>query len=437
MRRAIPAGASVLAFLLFVLLPAGRGSVPAWSADLNARCCDALEERVAELEATTTRSGSSKLSFRIYGQVNRALLMWNDGFDSGNHVVDNHTSSGRFGFVGQTAIGPGLTAGYRFEVDAPFPSSDEVFNGPDGRTGISGAMNHLRLRQSYWNLASNDFGGVSVGFQSPATDDVTLINLGSQMNDAALHYNNSFRIRLDMAKPAIITDLTWGQIAHNVDSLRGNFVRYDTPILRGAFLSAAWNDDVWDVAARYQKESSSFRFAGGIGYMKDAVREFEDVRGSASLIHEPTGLYASVAGGLRNAQHSLPGADDLAYFYYAQLGVSKRWFSHGKTAVYVDHGLYRDYNVGELLSINPDTSLPVVWGTLTDTEVRRWGFGVEQAFDSAALLLYAQAHFYDPKIVGYPCDFISPDVCGGDPKNTTRLPAGAWQGFVVGARVQF
>jgi hypothetical protein len=257
------------------------------------------------------------------------------------------------------------------------------------------------------------------------------------MNDAPVHYNNAFRIRLDLAKPAIVTDLTWGQIAHNVDSLRGNFLRYDTPILKGFVLSTALNEEVWDVALRYQKEANTFRFAGGIGYMKDAEHDFEDVRGSASLIHDPTGLYLSVAAGGRNAAHSLAGAEQPAYFHYAQAGISKPWLSFGKTTLYADYGFYKDFYISEPLSINPDTNLPVVWGTLTRTEVRRWGFGVEQGIDAAATLLYAQAHFYDPKIVGYPCEFPTPDVCGGNPANTTKLPAGAWQGFVLGARIQF
>ncbi len=78
-------------------------------------------------------------------------------------------------------------------------------------------------------------------------------------------------------------------------------------------------------------------------------------------------------------------------------------------------------------------------GTLTDTEVRRFGFGVEQAFDSAGLLVYAQAHFYDPTVIGFPCGPapFPPKGCGGDPKNTTKLPAEPWQGFVIGARIQF
>lgn len=430
MRKAIAAGASALALLFFILLPAGFGSLRAWAAELDAT----LEQRVAELEATAARDGNSKLTLRLYGQINRALLFWNDGFDSNVHGVDNHTSSSRFGLAAQTEIRPGWVAGYRLEIETPFPSSDEVFNGPGGVTGILGT-NSLRIRQSYWDLANKELGRVAVGFQSPASDDITLINLGSQMSDAAVHYNNAFRIRLDMANPAITTNLTWGQIAHNVDSLRGNFIRYDTPILNDFLLSSAWNDAVWDVALRYQNASNSFRVAGGLGYMKDQVREYEDVRGSASVIHDPTGLYASVAGGLRDDNNTV--LREQAYFYYAQLGISRQWFSYGKTTVYADHGLYKNFNVGEFVSIFPDDPNPVVWGTLTETTVRRWGVGVEQAFDAAGLLLYAQGHFYDPTIVGYPCTVVGQLPCGGDPKNTTKLPAERWQGFVVGARIQF
>ncbi|NJO34706.1 MAG: porin [Rhodospirillales bacterium] len=278
-------------FLLLVVLSAGFSSVPAWGGEGAGN----LEARVAELEATAARSGNSKLSFRLYGQINRALLMWKDGFDSNSLVVDNGTSSSRFGFTGRAEIRPGLIAGYRFEVEAPFPSSDDVFNGLGGHTAVHGA-NMLSVRQSYWDLASKDLGRVAVGFQSPATDDITIINLGSQMNDAALHYNNAFRIRLDLASPPITTDLRWGQIAHDVDALRGNFVRYDTPILGGLLASSALNDDVWDVALRYQSGANDFRVAAGVGYMKHTERAFEDVKGSASLIHDPTGLYVSVAG---------------------------------------------------------------------------------------------------------------------------------------------
>jgi hypothetical protein len=431
MRRVGAAGARALASSIVVLALASAAP-PAWALGPGD-----LEERVAELELTTPRGGNRRLVLHLYGQVNRAVLAWDDGFDSGVFAVDNHTSSSRFGLIGQAEIAPRWTAGYRIEIEAAFPSSHEVFNGPDGSNGLAetfGGGAALRVRQSYWDIVSKDLGRFSVGFQSPATDDITLINLGSRMNDAAVHFNNNFSIRLDMAVPFVTTDLKWGQIAHNIDSMRGNFVRYDTPVLQGLMLSTAWNDDVWDVALRYQNGAAGFRFAGGMGYMKDSDLEFEDVRGSASLLHTATGLYLSGAGGWRETDLKVPLNAEAAHFYYAQVGISKQWFGAGKTAFYVDRGVYRNFNVSEILSVVDGNTVP--WGTLVSTEVRRWGFGIEQAIDASGLLLYAQAHFYDPTVMGSACE--GPD-CAYDPiKNpVTRLPAASWNGFVVGARIQF
>ena len=49
---------------------------PVKAADLGGDCCADLEERVAELEATTVRKGNKKVSVTFYGQVNQrhALL---------------------------------------------------------------------------------------------------------------------------------------------------------------------------------------------------------------------------------------------------------------------------------------------------------------------------------------------------------------------------
>ena len=51
----------------------------AQGADLGGDCCGDLEERIAELEATTARKGNRKVSLAIYGQVNEAVLFWDDG----------------------------------------------------------------------------------------------------------------------------------------------------------------------------------------------------------------------------------------------------------------------------------------------------------------------------------------------------------------------
>ena len=215
-------------------------------------------------------------------------------------------------------------------------------------------------------------------------------------------------------------------------------MRYDTPTLQGFLISAAWGeDDIWDVALRYQADSQSFRFAAGIGYYDDREENFKDFKGSASLIHVPTGLYLSGAGGLRDAEASVLSESSVAYFHYLQAGISRRWLPEGKTTLYADYGFYHNFNVGELLQVSP-AGEPVVWGTLSETEVLRWGFGIEQAFDAAGLLLYGQAHHYEAEIIGFPCDNPNaPNGCGGDPSNLQSLPTKPWSAVVVGARIRF
>jgi len=49
------------------------GAAPAGAADLGGGCCADLEERIAELEATTARKGNRKVSLEISGHVNEAV----------------------------------------------------------------------------------------------------------------------------------------------------------------------------------------------------------------------------------------------------------------------------------------------------------------------------------------------------------------------------
>ena len=74
------------------------GGVSAQAADLGGNCCADLEERVAELEATTARKGNRKVSLTIYGQVNQSIMFWDDGHEKNAYVVTNQNSRSRFGF---------------------------------------------------------------------------------------------------------------------------------------------------------------------------------------------------------------------------------------------------------------------------------------------------------------------------------------------------
>jgi hypothetical protein len=424
--------AHIVFFLLAGLI--FPGLAPA--SDLAAGCCADLESRIAELEATAARKGNRAVSLQIYGQVNRALMIWDDGFASDAYVVDNATSSTRLGLVGRSPIEAGWHTGYRIEVEFDDAPSDEVFNGPDGDDGIG--TEEVRIRHSYLFVENARLGRLSLGQQSQATDNITIINLGARMSDAALHYNNNFGLRLDL-EYGLTTDLTWGQFAHTVDSYRGDFLRYDTPAIHGFVLSSAvGEDDIWDVALRYSGDWNSIRVAAGAGYMNDGELDFEDVRGSLSAIHQPSGVFLSAAGGIRHDHSGAIGDGENANFYFAQLGLQRRFLPYGATSLYGEFGIYNDFTVGTLLQadLGDDGNL-VTWGRIADSQVQRLGAGVEQAFDASALLLYAQYHYYDAELLGNTCEYDAVYACTGFYDEAESLPVERWSAVVLGGRIQF
>src|SRR5262249_57555664 len=102
---------SRLALLAATGLFLGGVAMPsAKAADLGGDCCADLEERVAELEATTARKGNRKMSLTITGQVNKIIQYWDDGFNHGAfYGLDNTNSSSRFSFLVEAKVTPSTT----------------------------------------------------------------------------------------------------------------------------------------------------------------------------------------------------------------------------------------------------------------------------------------------------------------------------------------
>ena len=100
----------------------------AYAADLGGNCCNDLEERVAELEATAARKGTRNVSLTISGQVNRLIMYYSDGGTeragpgwnrSSNTFwgIDNTNSSSRFNLTGNGKIDATRKAGYNITVE--------------------------------------------------------------------------------------------------------------------------------------------------------------------------------------------------------------------------------------------------------------------------------------------------------------------------------
>src|SRR5688572_30050556 len=103
--------AAVGLFMGSVAMPSAK------AADLGGDCCADLEERVAELEATTARKGNRKVSLTISGQVTTAVMAWDNGDRSDVYIVDPPTVGGTlFNLTGSAKISPALTAGFHIQV---------------------------------------------------------------------------------------------------------------------------------------------------------------------------------------------------------------------------------------------------------------------------------------------------------------------------------
>ena len=118
--------ASRLALVAAAGFVVGAYGTQAQAADLGGDCCADLEERVAELEATTARKGNRKVSLTVYGHVNEQVLYWDDGGMSDIYQVTNDESRTRFGFRGSAKIDSDWSAGYRIEIGIRTANSGAV-----------------------------------------------------------------------------------------------------------------------------------------------------------------------------------------------------------------------------------------------------------------------------------------------------------------------
>jgi predicted porin len=283
------------------------GSVAAQAADLGGNCCADLEERVAELEATTARKGNRKVSLTVYGQVNEAVMFWNDGQERNAYVNTNNASRTRFGFRGDAKVTSDISLGYNLEIGSRYSNSqgrNQTAAGAAGgnnsnSSGLS-APGPLDIRQQFWYVDSKSLGRVSVGKQNTAIEGITEINLAN-VNATAFDVNNTnggFFLRNSGTNRSA---LTWAMIqsqqGSNIDGDRSNVVKYTSPTFAGFIASASWgDDDKKDIALRYAGEFSGFRLAAGIGYQ--VMTDFNPTGdGASAMCSNPGGAEAAAAAG--------------------------------------------------------------------------------------------------------------------------------------------
>ena len=275
-------------------------------------CCADLEERVAELEATTVRKGNRKVSLKLSGHVNKAIVFgagdlvdYNDGtrdiYLNDPAIVDNRQSQSRFRLTGKAKITRDLYAGFAIELGLGSGVLKDISN--------EGIFSELRKNELY--IGSKTLGKLTIGKGSTASDGIAEIDLsgtnylgGGSQTWASLHGVGGLS---------------------NLDGFsRKERVRYDSPTLAGFKVSASWqeNDDT-DIALRFGGNIGDFKLVAGVAAFNDDSADTTAVSGSLSAMHVPTGLNVTFAA----------GDDDAGFdYWFVQAGIKQKVFSAGATA---------------------------------------------------------------------------------------------------------
>ncbi len=319
-------------------------STPAKAADLGGDCCADLEERVAELEATTVRKGNKKVSLTISGWVTKSANWWYDGAEENMYVGDKGTTlSSHFQFSGAATIAPGYSAGYTMSIEAPgnaFGFDCE----PDQRQRLH--YRTLDTLLSYMWIKSDKYGTINWGLLSQATDNVALLpDLSGTIIEAnaVMFEGAGFFLRPNGNNTEKgLTSATWGSflfcqtakagIGADCNGVPYSAIRYDTPTFGGFSVSTSYGeDDIYDVALKYAGDfgnikvsaaggythSTDERYVAGGGGLAGFKQDVDLYQVGASALHVPSGLF--IYGLYQNEQGSYSPANT------GSLGQSDRW----------------------------------------------------------------------------------------------------------------
>jgi len=418
------------------------GGVSAQAADLGGDCCADLEERVAELEATTARKGNRKVSLTVSGWVHKSIMHWDDGIEKNTYAgVDAINASTRFRLTGDAKINPKWSAGYLIELETLGDMNSSTVNQTNSGLGAAGA--NVVVRHSAWWIDNKDYGRVWVGLTDPAgagIDGINLANTNFAANSKVGLNGGGFFLRGNTgsaaaALPHNMSARTWSNILHGnngisnlSDETRLNVIKYVSPTVMGFIVSASWGeDDMADVSLKYAGEHHGFRLAAGATYTKVSDANIGHAQGNnhfngcadvaalavvssrdrdcsswavaGSIMHVATGLFVTANLGERtdnlrkelfaqttDVDSALVSAKDTNWGVRG--GIEKNWTGMGNTTLFGEYNVSTGTPLAAGAIQSADAGIQIAAERIVNSEVSSWGLGVVQSIDAAAMDLY-------------------------------------------------
>jgi hypothetical protein len=344
--------------------------------------CIASGAPVIAQDKNLTFTNPSGWTTTFYGQFNLTYQGVDDSVQSYDNFVDNGNSPSRIGLWIDSPVGD-YRFRFNFETALGIKSTSET-----NQTTDPSWFDWQRTDIRKFEMAfSGKFGTVWAGQGSMATDGVaeydksgTSVAGYSSIADTA----GAFLFRTGPALSAIKV----GDAFKNFDGSRRFRIRYDTPSYSGFKFSAAYgedilstgnNDNFYDAAISYALDAGDLVFGAAVGYSwrePPAAATVEQLIGSASVLHKPTGLNFTLAAG--QDQNS-----DASYIY-SKLGWTGQPFAIGPTAISIDYYSGSDF---------------VTLGSSSDA----WGIQLVQHIESLHLETYLsyRAYSFDETLANY------------------------------------
>ncbi|HRO48893.1 MAG TPA: porin [Hyphomicrobium sp.] len=404
------------------------------AADFGGNCCADLEERIAELEASTARKGNRKVSLAIAGWVSEQIVHWDDGVESNTYITGLGTAfASNVNFTGSAQVTKDVSVGFVLHIEAI--TSDVYTTNQDTHAGGAalggGGPGSLQVLYSYWFAKSETLGRVSVGRNSPA-DDSAVVALDSSGTLQAAYWVAydvfGFFVRGNFAPG---DSLIWG----NASSCRGygggpgdcnglpiEVVRYDSPVIAGFSASASWGgDDNWAVAARYiNNDLGDFTFKALATYSETtesgkgapAKGKLEYTQASIYLQHNPSGWFAHGAWGHID-QDVNPLNNPASDTWYIKSGIRLKPTSIGATIPYGEYLRATDSAFVTNDAGTPNDPTDDIGRVVRGSEATFWGFGVAQEIDAAAMTVWLRYREHEVDVPGVETEPMSTVVFGG------------------------
>ena len=339
-------------------------------------------------------------NWSISGWINEGMTWYSDG--AGSDIVqtsDNGKGGSRVTLSGNVGLpNTGLNAGFEVifqpqAADAPLGANQNNFGDSNfHRIGILG--NSLNL--------SGGFGKFTFGLQSMPTTDIAVLADPSMTLWSAISpviRANGFSINKgggarwgDFLNCFTAPGLRGaGGIGIDCNGIYRQGVRYDLPSFGPLSVAVGYaNDDVYDIAAKYNGELGGLKTMLHLGYaINQGVNpnasvyhnKAQNFQAQLGLMDPGAGIFGTfayqheTADVLAARQSAVYKLSDKTNAWWTKVGIKRAFNSLGDTAISFQYGNYND-QYGFMQADNG----------VTGSRIKRMGFAVDQYFGSRMII---------------------------------------------------